>query len=345
MQTFVVSKNKSHLLPDEGIGVSSLSSILVVHMKKIIGLLSIVVLLLLVAAFFFYPVRVKKTIQVPYTMYKSAEQVNNGANLVKWFSSFIPADSATLQKTKTSHLLRSSTLSAEIANITMYGSTIQLKKGSKKQSFSFVAVEDSAQMGVSNITLSYSTTPFRKWISKSALEREAEKSLDNLKDFMADTHRFYGFEIQEVTVQDTAFLFIRETVPVSERRAATKKIYERLIAYANEHNAGYNGTRIYHTLTAGDEITIFASIGVTNMVEPPASSGIEYKRMPFGKNLLVASYQGKFKDSYKALNALEAFKIDHTLTSMAIPFQKFMSDGYDFADDQVVQLKIYYPVF
>jgi hypothetical protein len=314
-------------------------------MKKIIRLSGVVVLILFIAAFFFYPVGVKKTVRVPYSMFKCAEQVNNATNAAKWLSTFVPADTASIKKTKTSHFIQSAEYSAEISNLTMYGSIIQLKKGSKKQAFSFSAIEDSAQTALSDITLSYTTTPFRKWVSKNKLEKEAEKSLENLRDYMADTRRFYGFEIQEVTVQDTAFLFKRQTVPASQRQAVTKKIFETLIAYANEHNAGYNGTRIYYTLPTGEDITIFASIGVTNMVEPPTSSGIEYKRMPFGKNLLVASYQGMFKDSYKAIRALEAFKIDHTLTSMAIPFQKIMSDGYDFADDQIVQLKVYYPVF
>jgi len=67
--------------------------------------------------------------------------------------------------------------------------------------------------------------------------------------------------------------------------------------------------------------------------------------MPVGKNLLEASYQGPFGEAHKAYRALESFKTDHNLSSMAIPFQKFLSDGYDFADDQTVQLKVYYPIF
>jgi effector-binding domain-containing protein len=172
-----------------------------------------------------------------------------------------------------------------------------------------------------------------------------EENLETLKDYMTDTRRFYGFEIQEITVQDTAFLFKRETVPLAEKQVAMKRIFEFLINYANQQNAGYNGTRIFYTLQSANEITLFASIGVTNMIEPSAASGIEYKRMPLGKNLIAASYQGPFGQSEKAFRALEMFKKDHNLSSMAIPFQKFMSDGYDFSDDQVVQLKIYYPVF
>lgn len=195
------------------------------------------------------------------------------------------------------------------------------------------------------ITLSYTTSGFRKWFTKNTLESNAEKSLENLKDYMTDTRRFYGFEIERTTVEDTAFLFTKETCPVSERKAVTKKMFEKLLAYATSKNAGYNGNRIYYTLKSGNELTIFASIGVNNMVETSASGDIEYKRMPFGKNLLVTTYQGSFMQTDKAYNALEEFKKDHNLLTMAIPYQKFLSDGYDFDDDQVVQLKIYSPIF
>ena len=67
--------------------------------------------------------------------------------------------------------------------------------------------------------------------------------------------------------------------------------------------------------------------------------------MPFGKNLLVANYHGPYGEVHKAYTALENFKADHRLSSMAIPYQKFLQEGYDFSDDEIVQMKVYYPVF
>jgi effector-binding domain-containing protein len=234
---------------------------------------------------------------------------------------------------------------AEISNNTMFSAVITASYKNKKKKFNFTALTDTLETAFTFINLSYPTTLFNKWFSKSVVEKNAEKSLENLKDYMTDTRRFYGFEISMVPVEDTAFLFSRITVPQNQRREATKKIFEKLLAYAEKRNAGYNGTRIYHTLKSGNEITIFASIGVTNAIDIPENSDIEYKRMPFGKNLLVANYQGPFGESDRVYKALELFKTDHSMTSMAIPFQKFLSDGYDFADDQIVQLKVYYPVF
>ncbi|MGQ0740508.1 MAG: hypothetical protein ACT4OJ_15770 [Bacteroidota bacterium] len=286
-----------------------------------------------------------KTISVPYTMFKSGEQLNNSKNLEKWYAPFAINETSDISKDSKGQRIISGEYSAEISDITMFSSVINAGYKGKKKAFSFTALADSSEAAASSVTLAYNTTVFRKWFAKPVLEKNAEKSLENLRDYMTDTRRFYGFEIQQVPVEDTLFLFSRSAVPVAQRREATKKIFEQLIAYAENKGAGYNGNRIYYTLKSGDEITIFASIGVSNMTETSPNDVIQYKRMPYGKKLLMTSYQGPFNQSDRAFKALEAFKADHTLTSMAIPFQKFMSDGYDFEDDQVVQLKIYYPVF
>lgn len=314
-------------------------------MKKIYWLLVILISGIVVWGLFFYPVRIEKSVQVPYSMFKTGEQLNNAKNLVNWYAPFNINDTAGISSTKGNQVIVSGKHSVEISNITMYSAAITARHNDRKRVFSFSALSDSSASLASLIRLEYNSTLFRKWFRKTELEKNAEKSLENLKDYMTDTRRFYGFEIQIVPVEDTTFLFSRVTVPIPERKEATKKVFEKLIAFAEKNNAGYNGTRIYYSQKSSSDITIFASIGVTNIIEIPAGSDIEYKRMPYQKNLLMATYQGPFRESYRAFSALENFKADHSMTSMAIPFQKFLSDGYEFDDDQVVQLKVYYPVF
>ncbi len=314
-------------------------------MKKIYLLLATVLSVLLIWGLFFYPVRVTKKIIVPYSMYKSGEQLNNAVNAVKWYIPFSVNETSGVSVDKKNHVITWGDHSAKISDITPFSSLIKAKYKGKQQFFSFTALIDSTDGESSEITLSYTCSLFRKWFIKSNLEKNAQKSLENLKDYMTDTRRFYGFEIQKTTVVDTAFLFTKEVCTVNERKAVTKKLFEKLIAYANAKNAGYNGTRLYYTIKEGNELTIFASIGVASLEETPESGEIEYKEMPFGKNLLVTTYQGPFMQAEKAYQALEVFKKDHNLTQMAIPFQKFMSDGYDFDDNQVVQLKVCYPIF
>lgn len=314
-------------------------------MKKVYWLLALIVTGIAGWFLFFYPVRITRSVKVPYTMFKAGEQLTNARNLVRWYEPFLPADTSGIVKSNDKQLVRSGDYSAEINNTTMYSTLLTAGYKNSKKEFALNAFTDTTASSSSTVTLVYYTNLFHQWFSKPVLEKNAEKSLENLREYMTDTRRFYGFEIQMVPVEDTVFLFSRVTVPLAERKEATKKLFEKLIAAAEKWNAAYNGTRIYYSQKTDTDITLFASIGITNLVDIPANSDIELKRMPFRKNLLVANYQGAFGQSNKAIRALEAFITDHSLTNVAIPFQKFMSDGYEFDDDQVVQLKIYYPVF
>ncbi|MCX8020152.1 MAG: hypothetical protein N2747_06630 [Chitinophagaceae bacterium] len=310
-------------------------------MKKT-GIFAAVITSLLLLSGFFIPATLTKTISVPYNMYKCGEQFNRVEKIVNWFLPFashaenVKVDSVT--RTLDNGLFR-----LKILESTLYKSTLEFSYKNKKKKITYTAITDTSTPNSSFITLTYKTNLAGKLFLKSKPEMFSEKSLDYLKEYMTDTRKFYGFEILRVKVEDTAFLFMRRTVPVSQKRAAMKKMFEELIEYARQKNAGYNGIRIFYSETSGDEITLFASIGVTS--EVPGSGNIEYKRMPFGYNLLMTHFQGPFGEAQKAIKALEMFKKDHGLISMAIPFMKFLSDGYDFADEQYVQMKVYYPVY
>lgn len=287
--------------------------------------------LLLVAAswlLFFYTVTGQFTIAINHKVLKTSEQFSSVDKVKNWYR--FPEGS------QDSIALREQTPVQLLMDIINPGS---------KNTFRFTINGDTADIYRSLVTLQYPTTLFNKLTGETAPVKLARKNLAGLKEYMEDTRRFYGYEMQLVKVEDTAFLFRTVVVPAAEKRAGTRKVFDELIGFAATADAGYNGVRICYYVPGDEEVRIFAGVGVTRMVDPPLSTGIEYKRMPYGKNLLVASYQGTLEDVTKVYRAMEQFKNDHNMTSMAIPFQKILSDGYDFSDDQVVQLKVYFPVF
>lgn len=306
---------------------------------------------ILVAALIVYTCFVTKTyekeVSVPYTMQKAGEQLYQLDNVIKWVPPFSYTDSLKtlkgLRKTKT---ILINGVRITIISSSAISSILEFQKGNQTKQFLFSAVPDTSNLTTCKVKLIYKATLLSQLLDKGGLIKNAAASLENLKSYMEDTRQFYGHEIKQSTVADTSFLFKSVTVPVEEKRTATKQLFEELIAYANAKKSEYNGTRIFYSTPYGsDKIMLFASIGVSKEVITGANEHIQYKRMPFGKNLLEASYQGPYKDVTAVYEALEAFKADHSFTSMAIPYQKFLSDGYDFADDQVVQMKIYYPIF
>lgn len=313
-------------------------------MKRLLAVISLLLFGAIAWFVFFRPITVIREETVPYSIWRVGEQVNNLQSVRKWFSPF-SGEQASSSADTSAGKLQSGEYSLSLENRSVFSSVIRISRNQKAALVAFSAISDSGAVRDSRIQLLYRSTLARKWFGEPDLIRLARQNLDNLRDYMTDTKRFYGYEIQEMKVEDTAFLFSRLTVPVSEKRNGMVQLFSKLIAFAEKNNAGYNGTRIFYSMQSGKDITLFAGIGVTNAVQTPPVSDVEYKRMPYGKNMLVTSYQGPFGESKKAFEAMELFKTDHRLSSMAIPYQKFLSDGYDFADDQVVQLKIFYPVF
>ena len=313
------------------------------RMKRL--LLFLVVGLLLFSAWFIFirKVTIRKEVAVPYSLWRTGEQLNNTKAVARWYVPFFSDPDIQHIDTGSRKALQAGPHTLYLENVSSFGALYRSSKEKSSASFLFTAVSDTTEVSASRIQLTYRSTLIRQWLGKTELEKAAEQSLQNLREYMTDTKRFYGYEIQEVKVEDTAFLFSRVTVPLAEKRQAMVRLFDKLIAFAQQQEAGYNGSRIFYSMQSGNNITLFAGVGVTVAVN--VSGDIEYKRMPYGKNLLQTSYQGPFGQSGKAFEALELFKTDHKLSSMAIPYQKILSDGYDFADDQMVQLKIYYPVF
>ena len=303
-------------------------------------------LILLVAAgifIFFVPRTYTKKVQVPYTMLKTGEQLYSLNSVVKWFRPFTEAD---ISRQNKSPIVQSGDYKLEITNPTSVSAVIEAGFKNNKKEFLYAATPDSGSMDASVVKLVYKSTLFNHWMDKGGLEKKAAEGLAELKNYMEDTRRFYGYEIEQITVTDTLFVFSSVTVPVADKRAATKKLFDQLIEYAGQKKMDYTGVRIFYFTPYGtDRIMLFASIGVNNAVPLQPGEPFQYKRMPYGKNLLAATYQGPYAEVTKVYAAMENFKQDHKLSSMAIPFQKFLSDGYDFADDQVVQMKVYYPIF
>lgn len=310
---------------------------------------SIVVLVFVAFACYigFVPQTYQYQVALPYSMLKTGEQLNNPGNLVKWYVPFASDDSAkkNVQEKKSKQII-SRDHSATITDPSSVSVVVRSAyKGHVKQ-FLFIAASEPGDMDVCHVELTWKNTLLGHWLDKGSLEKNAKLSLENLKDYMEDTRQFYGYQIEQTTVADTSFIFLSATVPVTEKRIATKNLFDKLISYAKEKDAGYTGVRIFYTVPYGkDQLILFASIGVSNRIAPGPGEGFQYKKMPFGKNLLMATYQGPYVEVSKVYTALENFKADHKLSSMAIPYQKFLSDGYDFADDQIVQMKVYYPIF
>lgn len=208
----------------------------------------------------------------------------------------------------------------------------------------FVVSPDTTDSKITKIIFRYESA--RLAFSADDLSHSASAALEKLAGLLESTEYVYGYNIVMTTVTDSSFLFQSRIVPADQEAAEARKIYDELIAYAVKRNASYNGVRIYYTQPAGEGKTaIYASIGVNTYTPTGPDENIQYKMMPYGKKLLVMDFEGPFGKTKELYRVLEEYKRDNALVSMAIPFQKFLSEGYGFADSTVIKTRISYPVF
>ena len=196
--------------------------------------------------------------------------------------------------------------------------------------FSISVVPDKDSIFQSHVILSY-TIPRWKHILGNDLAEDARASLDSLQTFLGNP--------------DTSFLFARKSIAKKDFAAETKALFDMLISEAEKRGAGYNGVRIFHFQDAGDQRTLFASVGIKKDVETKEGDIVSLKKMPYQMNLLTLDYKGTYKDIIKAYQALEDYRSDNRYVTMAIPFHKYLEEGYGFDDSAVVHMKVCYPVY
>jgi hypothetical protein len=210
--------------------------------------------------------------------------------------------------------------------------------------FSISVVPDKDSVFQSYFLLSYSI-PRWKHILGDDLAEDARTSLDSLQAYLGNPDKLYGFPLKMEPVADTSFLFARKTIAKKDFATETKALFDMLISEAEKRGAGYNGVRIFHFQDAGNQRTLFASVGIKKDLETKEGDIVSLKKMPYQMNLLTLDYKGTYKDITKAYQALEDYRSDYRYVTMAIPFHKYLQDGYGFDDSTVVHMKVCYPVF
>lgn len=210
--------------------------------------------------------------------------------------------------------------------------------------FNISVVPDKDSVFQSYFLLSY-TIPRWKHLVGNNLANDAKASLDSLQAYLGNPEKLYGFSLKMEPVADSSFLFARKTIAKKDFATETKALFDMLISEAEKRGAGYNGVRIFHFQDNGDQRTLFASVGINKDVITKEGDNVSLKKMPYQMNLLTLDYNGKYKDITKAYQALEDYRTDNRYVTMAIPFHKYLQDGYGFADSAVVHMKVCYPVY
>ncbi len=295
-------------------------------MKKKMKWVLIVLTIMVALVLLFLPSEVDVTLKVSLPLERVMAEFETTERVKKWF---IPADTGY-------------TVTIEKAN--PFEFIFVHEKSGNKIPLHFVVSPDTADSKITKIVYRYSDGVFMGEAGR--LKEKVALSLRQLGDSLSSTSYVYGYGIKETTVTDSSFLFQQKVVKRAEEQVATRQLFDELLAYAEKRGAGYNGVRIFYSQPMPENrVALFGSIGVNIYTPTLPDENIQYKMMPYGKKLLIMDYMGPYGKTKELYSVLEEYKRNNNLVSMAIPFQKFLSEGYGFADSQVVKTRISYPVF
>jgi hypothetical protein len=310
--------------------------------KKILFALCIPTFLFILYAAFVSSVH-HKEIKINASVQLIHQEISSLNKIARWFEPFTLADTNVNKIIKPDRLEYDNTI-LKINNIIGYSTTYQVIENNKSVSLSYDVMPDTGHY--SKVIVTYKTTLWNQFFKSGKVIQNAFKSLEGIKDYLGDSKKMYGYEVEMTNVTDTTFLFSSKIIPLEIKKTAFKNLYESLIQFAKEKDLGYNGVRIFYLLPYGkDSLHVFTSIGITNPDKAPYSGPFILKRMPYMGRLLMTYYQGNFGKADAALNALEQFKIDNGMNSMAIPFIKLITEGIEFDDSQIIQARALYPVY
>ncbi|MBZ5858129.1 hypothetical protein [Flavihumibacter profundi] len=294
------------------------------------------------------PITFNTKAHVPFPLAKTMEQFTSAQQLQKWFLPFAGLDSSQFTTSQAPQVeLKGSNESLILTSAKPGNIDLLFKESGSEQDYKFLISRDQKKNIGSIVTMSISNTLWKRMIDPDPIDEIVINSLKNLDRITNNTELYYGYLIKKLTVTDSTFLYATAVVKRNQKASAVKILFDSLFQFAGQNYINYTGRRILSAKPLNDsEMRIFTGI----VINGPATidqdeSGISVKTMHAGKGMLVAEYNGVYKNISSVYKALESYKRDNQLASMELPFEEFLNNGNKFEPDDTVNVKVCYPVF
>jgi hypothetical protein len=286
--------------------------------KLLLALIPLAILFLIVS--FFIPVKLTKQLAVANT-WQNVETALQPQNLAKWDPS-----GKNVHITQVSYLLYQ--LEGTKDNHTeVFGLMITPYAGKELSHAGIV---------YSRITnLFYKLFPFLEKPSFSAT------TVDELKSYVEDNRRFYGFPIELKAAADTLFVTKKLDLPAAALFANLPVMQKELEAYAKQNNCRILAKNISFTALDHDSLSVMVGLNIDKII---AGDYIyNFRQLPGGVALATGHYSGPFRDRTALYQAMEKFLTDHQLAKRALPYETY-SSPFPKSDTATIQIELSYPV-
>lgn len=309
------------------------------------------IILAIIAGLLFAPFRfsLKESITIAVPIENVYKQFNDLRNWERWFPSLINKDSST---------------SLSYSGHTTGAGAYQIYKGHRYTLLGnnpgFMQFkEDKGPFPVYNTMISIPVSPQNhtliKWIRSGNLlfwlnskingDVEMKTGLSNLKSYMEDPVKRYGFPIEILPVTDTLVLTKNATTTRKGQFLTLSALYSDIYEYAIRQNIPINrqGPRLANFSPTGlDSVRVFAGIPVHKRGKK--EKDINYLNMPASGKMLVAHYKGPYTKLNQVYIVLEKYIRDNVLQKVAISYEKYYTYPLTNEDSLHMVIEVLYPI-
>ena len=167
--------------------------------------------------------------------------------------------------------------------------------------------------------------------------------LNHISAFLEEPKYVYGYDIKEVTLQDTILIttkFASKGLPTNEQ------IYtqaDALTKYLTSYQkVAINNPMVTVLENPTNDYTIMVGISING--EIPQTDNFRIKRMPVNGKMFVTDVKGGTQSIQNGYAALKSFLLDSKRPSPAVPFELHLNDRRQVTDSAQWKTRIYYPV-
>jgi hypothetical protein len=286
--------------------------------KLLLALIPLAILFLIVS--FFIPVKLNNQLPVANTL-SNIQTALQPQNLAKWDTS-----GRKLSITPVSYMLYQ----------------LEATKDDHSEIFGLMILPNAGKdLSRSGIVYSRMTNLFYKLFPFLEKRSFATATINELRSYLDDDHRFYGFPIEIKPAADTLFLTKKQDLPANQLFTSLPLMQRELEDYAKQNNCRVLAKNISFSSLDHDSLAVMVGLNIDKVI---AGDYIyNFRQLPANAALATGHYAGPFRGRTALYQAMEKYLMDHQLAKRALPYETYHSPFPD-SDSANIDIELLYPV-
>jgi hypothetical protein len=183
----------------------------------------------------------------------------------------------------------------------------------------------------------------RQYRDARKLKANLAEILSAIRAFLDDKEKVYGIRIREVSTTDSFLIAIRSNYPSRPGTVDMSALIDKLKSIITAGGAMETGNPMVN-ITPAAPGRFEAMVAIPTNKELKSDKEVFSRKLVRGKYLMTEVRGGDYTVN-KALEHLQEYMNDYQRTTMAIPFQSWVTDRSVEHDTTKWVTKIYYPVY